>query len=330
MRRIALDGLSLVDSVIRRDSHKSKPRVQFLVLHHVFQDETAAFRKFLSRLQQDFQFISYSRAVTRILEGRVDRPYLTFSFDDGQKCSLQAAEILKEFRASACFFLCPSIIGVTDLKAISQFCSQQLRHAPVEFMNWRDVETLQDQGHEIGGHTMSHLDLGIATPSQVEDEVHQSFAELAKRTGAPQHFSWPYGQFHHFTQQAAENVFRSGFSSCASGVRGSHAGAKVGGSALDATQLCLYRDSMVASWPVSHVQYFLRRAAHHPIANELSWPKELAPKTKKLSQDTSDLHPWLGPADGENRSGSDNKNPTSINPSCESHSTPSPCDPAAA
>lgn len=303
VRNIALDGISFFDSCFGQSLKKSSPRVQFLILHHVFNEEVVAFRKLLARLQQDYQFISYSDAVARTLDGRVDRPYLAFSFDDGQKCSLQAAEVLEEFGASACFFVCPPVIGETNRSVIETFCRTQLWHAPVEFMDWHDVQQLQDRGHEIGGHTMNHVNLSAATPAQVCDEVGQSFEALAKEAGAPAHFSWPYGHFRDFTKQAADAVFQSGYRSCASAERGSHAAGK---SVADASQLCLYRDSIVASWPIAHVLYFLRRAARRPIFNEQTWPDEIAPT----------------------RSTTTNSN--SIETPCELPLTPSPCDPAAA
>jgi len=330
LRKIALDGLSFFDACAGRNLKKMLPRVQFVLFHHVFKDEVEAFCKLLATLQKDFKFISYSEAVTRVLEGRADRPYLAFSFDDGQKCSLQAAEVLEKFGASACFFVCPALIGETNPTTIAAFCRKQLWHAPVEFMDWKDLQQLRDRGHEIGGHTINHVNLGSTAPSRVDEEVGLSFEILEKIIGPQKHFSWPYGHFQHFSQQAAEAVFRSGYRSCASAVRGSHAGTQVDGAVSDATQLCLYRDSIVANWPISHVQYFLRRAARQPIANEQTWPNGFRPHSTGL---TLNARESISPLRNTNREAhleiGTTTSPLTTIP-CESPSTPSPCDPAAA
>ncbi|MFM7852402.1 MAG: hypothetical protein ACKO96_10920, partial [Flammeovirgaceae bacterium] len=123
-----------------------KPRVQFLLFHHVFKDEEANFRELLTLLQKHFQFISYSDAIQKILNREIDKPYLVLSSDDGFKSNLAAATILQEFGFSACFFVNPSIVGETDKKKISEYCDAVLNFPPVEFLTWNDIDTMLKMG----------------------------------------------------------------------------------------------------------------------------------------------------------------------------------------
>ncbi|MCA9267353.1 MAG: polysaccharide deacetylase family protein [Planctomycetales bacterium] len=262
----ALQGLRGLD-------RQSAPRVHILVMHHVFPDERENFRTLLQSLSRRYRFISYGQAVERILAGQVDDEYLTLSFDDGLKCCVDAAEIMQEFGATGCFFVCPPLIGETNSAAIGRFCQERLRLPPVQFMTWDDVERLRNHGHEIGGHTMGHVDLGRVPVSQAMHEIGRSYDQLLRRVGEAKHFAWPYGRFHHICPEAASHVFDVGYISCASAERGAHAG----GPSVAPRQVCLRRDTIEARWPLSHIQYFLGRSACNALQSKDTWPAEWHP-----------------------------------------------------
>jgi hypothetical protein len=252
------------------------PRIQFLLLHHVFDDEIAAFQRLLARLAQYFQYIDYSEAIDRILTNRIDRAYLAVSFDDGLKCGRRAADELARVGARACFFVCPPLLDQPNSALAGEFCRRRLQHAPVEFLDWDDAAALVDQGHEFGAHTMSHPNLATLSATQAEDEIKTSREALARRLGAVRHFAWPYGQLEHIRREVVQAVFDAGFQSCASGVRGCHG--PVGAARhVSSTQLCVRRDSIIAGWPLSHILHFMRRSAACPLPLDQTWPARLAP-----------------------------------------------------
>jgi len=92
----------------------------------------------------------------RLLSGTVDKPYIAWSSDDGFKNNAIAAEVLNNYGAKACFYINPETIGLSDKNKIKQFCDVKLKMPPIAFADWRDVELLLKQGHEIGSHTMAH------------------------------------------------------------------------------------------------------------------------------------------------------------------------------
>ena len=83
--------------------------------HTLPADEERGFRRQIELLLARGQrLVSYSEAVDRVLTGRIDAPYIAFSFDDGFESCRWAGVILREYGTPACFFVCPSIIGETD------------------------------------------------------------------------------------------------------------------------------------------------------------------------------------------------------------------------
>ncbi len=283
LRHFALNGLSMWEQGMFRAAPPATNRVHILLLHHVFADEIGPFRRLLETLRRDYTFIGYSEAVARILENRIDDTYLAISFDDGLKCCRQAADVLDEFGAQACFFICPPLVGEMNTDVIARFCRERLRYPPVEFLDWNDVEQLIARGHEVGGHTMQHVRLNLIEPAAAHDEIGKTYDVLKSRLGVAPHFAWPYGRFADINAAAIHSVFDAGFRSCASGVRGSHGPTRsqTVAAPFAPAQLCLRRESIAAGWPQSHVNYFLRKAARRPLTIDRTWPAALSPVSNR-------------------------------------------------
>lgn len=273
-RRVAISSASMLMHATGGIRHALKrPRVHFLYLHHVFEDEEAGFRRILEEVARSHSFIDYSEAVTRVRRGQIDRPYVTFSFDDGLKSCLRAGEILNEYDARACFFVCPTMPEEKDLGRIEKFCREQLDMPPTEFLSWADMEQLVSWNHEIGSHTMSHRRLSELDSEALEYELGRSREELSARFGNVRHLAWPFGRFFHMKRIAADAVFRVGYESCASAERGAHVSAS--GDSFSA--LCIRRDQLIAAWPLSHTRFFLARSSNRASAESNNWPDDLDP-----------------------------------------------------
>jgi len=251
VRWTALSALSLRDRFIK----ESKPRVQFLYIHHVFKDEEQRLKTLLQALSKEYTFISYSDAVNRVVTGNIDRPYLSISSDDGFHNNLAASRILSDMGISGCFFVNPGLIGETDYNTIKGHCFEKLEFPPVAFLDWKDVEHLQKTGHEIGAHTLYHERVSARPITEFAEDCEKSRETLSHYCGNTKHFSFPYGLFSDFSAEAANVVFESGFESCASAERGCH----VGNTPLTARQVCIRRDHTLPEWPLSHIRYFLNR-----------------------------------------------------------------------
>lgn len=269
VRNVALDTLSIL-SHLRSDDIMKRNRIQFLYVHHIFKDEEKNFIELIRFLQRDHTFISYSDALAKLLHNNIDKPYVCLSFDDGFKNNVRAAEILNQFNVKACFFVCPDMVEEKDYGKIKQFCAERLHLPPVEFMNWDDIQDLLKHDHEIGSHTMNHINVAALPCTQISDNLHQSLEILTKHCGNIRHFAYPYGRYFHFNECGRKLVFNMGFQSCSSAERGCHIPQEV---APAQDELLIRRDHMILKWDIKHIKYFIKRnagnAAYH--SNEFKY-----------------------------------------------------------
>ncbi len=267
-RSLALDAMRIADGLRGRvRAALSVPRVQTLLFHHLFPHEVEPFRHLLRRLSQSFEFVRYADASRLAQLGSVTRPTLAFSFDDGRQSCMTAAAVLEEFNARGCFFVCPSMVGEQRADHIRRFCHDRLHFPATPFMNWDDLASLRDRGHEIGNHTWSHVDLGAADATAATEEVRRAHLVIIDRLGECSHFAWPYGQWRNVTREAVAVVRSSGHVSCASAVRGVH---RPGHS----TSHIMLRENVVAAWPVRHVEYLLARSTWNSTNDIPTWALE--------------------------------------------------------
>lgn len=195
-------------------------------------------------------------------ENDIDRPYMAFSSDDGFKNNLDAARVLEEFGAVACFFLNTQTIGLSDITVIEQFCREQLHFPPVEFLNWKEVESLQQKGHEIGSHTSGHFNVARLSLAAFEADLHQTKAAIETYTGPIQHFAFPYGRWDHFSEQALQATFDAGFESVSTAERGCHLPDDTSGNRM------IFRDHVLAHWPLHHFDYFFEANVRKALKKE--------------------------------------------------------------
>ena len=268
VRHVALDGLSATwNSTGRLADALSRPRVHFVYLHDLPPADEPRFRSLVGQLAQTHTLVSYSEAVDRVRDGRIDSPYLCFSFDDGFLSNLRAAHILKEHGTTACFFIPTGFVGTrTVAQARAYFRTAHGVNEPA--MTWSDLESLKSQGHEIGSHTVNHLDLAMLSQDQVVDEIEGSSEILSSRFGSCDHFAWPLGRFHQFTPQSARVAYDAGHSSCASAERGAHTHVADGCVAA----FCVRREHLQASWPARHSLYFMARSSTEAGPQSNTWP----------------------------------------------------------
>jgi peptidoglycan/xylan/chitin deacetylase (PgdA/CDA1 family) len=271
VRSVALSSLAAIGRVTGLDDNLRRPRVHFLYLHFVPGDEEQNFRRLLTALSSQHTFVSYSDAVSRVLSGDIDRPYVAFSVDDGVRNGLRLSELLDEFGAKACFFVCDRIPDINSQPEIARFCVTELEIPPTDFLSWAELETLLRRGHEIGNHSARHRTLSDLSADQLEDDIAGGLLRLRSRLGdGVRHFAWPRGRFFHMSAEAAAVVFRSGHASCASAERGCHVVRPA-----NRESLCVRREHIVSRWPVAHSLYFMARSAAAADEATNRWPESL-------------------------------------------------------
>lgn len=254
--RLAYVGSSFSGSITRA---LATPRVQFLYLHHLFSDEVEDFRKLLRTVTATHEVVSYGAAVDLLREGNPQKPYISFSFDDGFKNNLTGARVLDEFGIKACFFVATDYIGLTDPARKAEVCRGVFNMPPMDFMNWKDLETLVENGHEIGNHSSDHVRLSDLSIEKAKENILVSQETLRRRLGEIVHFAWPYGWRLDLPDEIADFVRENGFRSVASAERGCHV------RQLDSDEL-IYRDRVVAAEPIHEILYFMARNSRRASA----------------------------------------------------------------
>ncbi len=261
-RNLALDLLSFRNTFLDTEALLARPRVHFLFIHHIFKDEVATFEKVLDKLSEKHTFISHTEAVKRVVSGDIDKPYISWSSDDGFENNLKAAEILDRYNAKCCFFINPESIGKNNAAWITDFCGTKLKMPPVAFMNWEEVASLQKRGHEIGSHTLEHTNVSQMSLDAFEQDLILSKSILEERCGSIAHFAYPYGRFFDFNKGAFDLVFKTGYDSCSTAERGCHIS---DGTPIEKTDLLIRRDQVICAWKLEHIMYFISNSAKRAV-----------------------------------------------------------------
>ena len=115
-------------------------------------------------------------------------PYVLFTFDDGLKNNLMAAELLELCNARAVFFVVPDFVEAENPEAyyrtnIRQIIDSNVDHEPEDVtpMSLADLSQLLSRGHFIESHTMTHLLRSNSSKEDVEQEIAGSKRWLSQK-----------------------------------------------------------------------------------------------------------------------------------------------------
>ena len=88
-------------------------------------------------------------------------------------------------------------------------------------LSWRDVREMQQLGHEIGSHTVSHPDLGVLPAKKARHELSDSKKTLEDRLQRPvRWFAYPFGGRDNFRPEYLPLAQEMGYEACFSAVSG--------------------------------------------------------------------------------------------------------------
>jgi peptidoglycan/xylan/chitin deacetylase (PgdA/CDA1 family) len=85
------------------------------------------------------------------------------------------------------------------------------------WMTWDQVREMRDQGFQIGAHTASHADLGVAPIEEARVELTESRQRLEMELGQiVDLFAYPYGGVENINADSRELVRKAGYRCCLS------------------------------------------------------------------------------------------------------------------
>jgi peptidoglycan/xylan/chitin deacetylase (PgdA/CDA1 family) len=152
------------------------------------------FRRQLAHLQaNDFQCLSVTEALNRTRgdeQQQEQRASIVLTFDDGCETDLVvAAPLLKEFKASATFYIVAGFLDQPGYLSVSQ------------------LRELSEQGFDIGSHSMTHSFLPDLAPERLRAEIGDSKKRLEEITNrAVDNFSCPGGRWSRAVAEAAREA----------------------------------------------------------------------------------------------------------------------------
>ncbi len=118
---------------------------------------------------------------------------VTTSWDDGQKTDLKLAELLTKYGIKGTFYITKSYGKPLEKEGVTEI----------------------DREHEIGAHTLSHVDLSNIPVSQAEREIKGSKAYSEDIVGhSIAMFCYPYGRYNETTKKMVQDCGFAGARTC--------------------------------------------------------------------------------------------------------------------
>ena len=159
--------------------------------------------------RKGYEVISLDELVSIIKDNKsFKRNKVVITFDDGYKDNFtHAYPVLKRYGFPATIFL------VTDLIGKKSSATEK------EFVSWDDVIVMSHDGISLGGHTKTHVDLGLMTDERLAfEEIAGSKQAIEKRIGKPiDYFCYPTGSFN---ERIKELVKKAGYKGACTTNRG--------------------------------------------------------------------------------------------------------------
>jgi len=164
-------------------------------------------------LRRRFRVVPLAEVFDVLRAGRPMPPRtVAVTFDDCYRDNLFAARVLAEHGLPAAFFVPTAYVGADHV-----FPWDRGRPA-MPNLTWDDLREMAGLGHDIGSHTVTHLNLGVASREQARWELVESKAVLEKRLGLrARWFAYPFGGRNNFPPDAAALVAEAGYDGCLSG-----------------------------------------------------------------------------------------------------------------
>lgn len=142
---------------------------------------------------------------------------IAITFDDGYLDNFAlAAPILKRRKIPATFFISSGYVGT--MRKYPWDVSNSVSH-PI--MTWDQVRQLEEEGFEVGAHTVNHLNLGACAPDVAGKEITESKRHIEDKLGkAISGFAYPFGWKRSMNEVTSRTVREAGFAYCCSNYGG--------------------------------------------------------------------------------------------------------------
>jgi peptidoglycan/xylan/chitin deacetylase (PgdA/CDA1 family) len=197
----------------------------FIAFHDIAPKAVEGFENNLRFLKQRTNVVSLDDYFSGRLSA--DLVNVVITFDDGYKSWVtRAAPALKKIGLPASFFIASGFVGLSKSDE-SEFLRSRLLLTPdpersLAGLSVEDVRKLAEDGFTIGGHTVSHANLGNVTErSEIQDEIATDKRNLERMTGTTiAYFAYPFGAHHNPAVNLTEVLRTTGYSGAVTTISG--------------------------------------------------------------------------------------------------------------
>ncbi len=119
-------------------------------------------------------------SVGRVRQAQLPRGMVSLTFDDGWKSIYEeASPILDEF----------------GYKSTQYIISDAVDYSIPAYMDAGQISAMQDNGHEIGSHSLQHCDMAQLSQANMHLFADSSYDSLSKKWGNITSFAYPFGSY---------------------------------------------------------------------------------------------------------------------------------------
>jgi peptidoglycan/xylan/chitin deacetylase (PgdA/CDA1 family) len=209
-KRLLRDG-AVVAAGYAATLRRMSPTRQVIMFHDI--EDASRFDQCIDWLLERYKIVPVRALVTN--SDSDTRECVALTFDDGYADWHEVvAPILRRHRCAATFFVSSGFVGLSppEARIFRLECLRRSRElAPLTVAQLRDLAA--DELFEIGSHTVSHRDLGVALPAEVlASEIDEDRDRIQEWTGrAVRWFAYPFGGERHLSSAATEYLRNAGF-----------------------------------------------------------------------------------------------------------------------
>jgi peptidoglycan/xylan/chitin deacetylase (PgdA/CDA1 family) len=200
IRKLAYITLGAIDNLLGR----KPPLITILCYHSInnkgwdFSVRSEEFEKQINYLSEKFDFITLND-LNLFLKSKknITKPSLIINFDDGYRDILSINNFLKMKGVK------PTVFIISDRKR----ASRKELDTNLEFLNDKEITSLQNSGWEIGCHTKTHADMANLGNTQIKEEIVDSKKDLEKNLKIKiRYIAYPKGLYNQRILKAVESA----------------------------------------------------------------------------------------------------------------------------
>lgn len=173
------------------------------------------FKKQVEFISSNYTVLPITEAFEKFRDSSLPDDAVVFTFDDGLRTALNAADILESNDVLGTFYIISGLLG--------EF------HEGQKVLEPGEVKELNDRGHEIGSHTVSHPHLTHYSEEHIRNELVESKKNLENLIEEEiTSFSYPYGEYNETAVAVAkETGYQHAVTTELSSVKGSEDNLKI-------------------------------------------------------------------------------------------------------